>query len=406
MVTSATPVRVRLQVDHVFRRTPSLIAAYAVGMAVLLVVTGVVAMLSVDPLTALGRQSATDAANASADARSIYGQLAAVDTAVNKMLFTPATGDTAAADDAYDAANRKLADAIDVAVRHARSSSRIGTIATELQVYQSAVGRARALHRGGTPDVLAAAYAHEASDYLHGTLLVSAQRMWQDESQRVSQARSRGRWWMVGVVGLPLLDLALLILLQRWLARRTHRRLNAGLVVATALVLVVCGLFLVAASTWSTASGRLQATEKAFRAEDATQAQVGRVVAAQAEVYLAMGVGVDTANHEQAFEGLAGCTHPDALYRNLCAHQREAWQTLIALGQSYTTVDGGVVNDDFDSALGTLDDQLRDEDTATADALAAMPAAPPAVGAAAALLALLAALGVVVGLWTRWADYS
>src|SRR5437868_954565 len=93
--TITVPVPVRRQVDHAFRRTPSLIAMSAAGTGILLVVTAVVAMLSADPLSALGRQSATEASNASADARLIYSQLAAVDTAANTMLLTPATGDAA-----------------------------------------------------------------------------------------------------------------------------------------------------------------------------------------------------------------------------------------------------------------------------------------------------------------------
>ncbi|GAA5194433.1 protein kinase G-activating protein GlnX [Rugosimonospora acidiphila] len=393
-------------------RSPTLITVFGAGIGILAVLTAFVAMLSIDPSEALGRQSAVDATEASADARLIYSRLADVDSDANAMFLVPASAPASATlRDSYQDAIAAVANAINQSVRHERGSDRIGTISTEFQVYQSVIAKALRLNSDATRDVLAAAYAHEASDYLRGTLLASAQRMWQDESRRVDQARSRGRWWLAVSVAMPLVDLAALIVLQRWLWRRTHRRLNPGLLAATTLVLAVLVLYLTVASHWSTASGRLQATETAVRAENATQIQVGDLVAARAEVYLAMGAGVDTTVHEANFERYAHCDRPSGAYRTLCQDQRGAWDqqqngnAAQRSGAIARVLPGGLVDQDFTAVSRSLQRTIDAQDVVTRSALSRMPGAPPAVGGPASLLAVLAAAGAVLGLWIRLTDY-
>jgi hypothetical protein len=101
-----------------------------------------------------------------------------------------------------------------------------------LPVYADEVGTARADNRLGYP--LGAAYLREASTLLRGTLLTAASDIYTKESGLLTSASAQA-------TGLPLIVIAVVIGLglgyllyrsSRWLTRRTHRRVNYGLLVA------------------------------------------------------------------------------------------------------------------------------------------------------------------------------
>jgi hypothetical protein len=101
-----------------------------------------------------------------------------------------------------------------------------------LPVYADEVGTARADNRIGYP--LGAAYLREASNFLQDTLLPAASDIYTKENAQLTSASAQA-------TGLPLLVVTLVfglgagVLLyrsSRWLTRRTHRRINYGLLVA------------------------------------------------------------------------------------------------------------------------------------------------------------------------------
>jgi hypothetical protein len=101
-----------------------------------------------------------------------------------------------------------------------------------LPVYADEVGTARADNRIGYP--LGAAYLREASTLLRGTLLPAASDIYTKENGLLTSASAQA-------TGLPLLVVTVVVGLGlgyllyrswRWLTRRTHRRVNYGLLVA------------------------------------------------------------------------------------------------------------------------------------------------------------------------------
>lgn len=114
------------------------------------------------------------------------------------------------------------------------ASRDLGTLAAELPVYAGEIETARADNRLGLP--LGAAYLREASTLMRGTLLPAARDMYDTENASLSATSAQA-------TGLPLVAVTVVAGLgigyvlyraSRWLARRTRRVLNHGLLLAGA----------------------------------------------------------------------------------------------------------------------------------------------------------------------------
>ena len=114
----------------------------------------------------------------------------------------------------------------------------LATLSAQLPIYAGEVETARADNRLGLP--LGAAYLREASGLMRGTLLPAARNISSLASAQLSAASGRA-------TGLPLAAILLLIAVlagyalfraQRWLFRTTHRRLNPGLLLASAAAMI------------------------------------------------------------------------------------------------------------------------------------------------------------------------
>jgi hypothetical protein len=117
---------------------------------------------------------------------------------------------------------------------HSAAARDLAALSAQLPVYAGQVETARADNRLGLP--LGAAYLREASGLMRGTLLPAARNVSAQASAQLSAASGQA-------TGLPLAAILLVIAgvvgyalfrAQRWLFRRTHRRLNPGLVLASA----------------------------------------------------------------------------------------------------------------------------------------------------------------------------
>jgi hypothetical protein len=106
------------------------------------------------------------------------------------------------------------------------------TLSQSLPVYTGEIETARADSRLGYP--LGAAYLREASNLMDATLLPAAQRLYTADNTRLTATSAQA-------TGLPLVLVTIVIGLaiglalyrtSRWLARRTNRVLNAGLLAA------------------------------------------------------------------------------------------------------------------------------------------------------------------------------
>ena len=149
-------------------------------------------------------------------------------------------------------------------------------IAANLPVYTGLVETARTLNRQDLP--LGAAYLREASALMRDALLPAAQDLYLAVSAQLATARDDASAVPWLALPLALLSLIGLVAAQVFLARRTNRVFNVGLVAATAAALVAV-LWLGVA--WFGAAGHLSASRRDGSAQVELFAQA-RIAALQA----------------------------------------------------------------------------------------------------------------------------
>ncbi|WP_434739651.1 hypothetical protein [Micromonospora sp. SH-82] len=399
--------------------TPVRIVVNGAVLVVLLVATAVVALRADTPAATLGERSASAAARTSTSARQIYVGLADADVAASAVFLLP-PGDQRSATlkagyrsrvhGVEHALNASMGAAVDDPDRLAR----LATIAARFQVYQRVVADALAITEGGgdpaARGVLAAAYAREASHYLASRLLTQAQELWDYDTRLLRQARADAGWWAVASIVTPLVALAVVVAVQWWLWRRTRRRFNAGLLVASAGIVAVLGLAVAGWWHWPSATARFPALEEAVAAQSDTQQRLGRLLAGRADVYLALGASVDPAGHRADFvdRGLCDvgpgtrfdCGTLDAVWTARQSQERDAFGRAVD-----TVLDEGPAGASFTAAATALTGDLDEGDRAVTAAVARLPDAPRPLGGTAAWLVLLTGAGVVLGLRQRLAEY-
>jgi hypothetical protein len=129
----------------------------------------------------------------------------------------------------------------------------LGRINAELAVYTGLIEIARTNNREGNP--VGSSYLSEASGLMQSTILPDAAKLYQATSERVdaeTTASTQIPAPVITVVGATVIFGAFS---HRWLARRTRRRINPGLVVG-ALAILVMVVWVGTALTISTAASR------------------------------------------------------------------------------------------------------------------------------------------------------
>jgi hypothetical protein len=217
------------------RTTPAKLRLLLAGLVVLCLVWGALAAWVVSQRAAGANNAVSSSETLSLDGQQIYRALSDADaTAAAGFLaggLEPINGTPRyRADIARAAAHLASATA---AAGHTPAARDLATLSAGLPVYTGEVQTARADNRLGLP--LGAAYLQEASGLMRGTLLPAARNISAEADAQLAAASGQA-------TGLPL---ALVLLVaavivgyvlyraQRWLLRRTHRRLNVGLVVAS-----------------------------------------------------------------------------------------------------------------------------------------------------------------------------
>jgi hypothetical protein len=229
--------------------TPGRLRLLLVGLVIVSLAWGVLAALTADQHASAAADVVAVSEPLSLDAEQIYQSLSDAD-ATAASAFLAGGLEPAAARQRYNADIRQAAISIEAASALVGSSaartplpgrtltvgSAIGddlaTLSAGLPVYADEVGTAQADNRLGLP--LGAAYLREASGSLRGTLLPAASDIFAREGGLLTSASAQA-------TGLPLIAVAVVIGLGlgyllyrswRWLTRRTHRRVNYGLLVA------------------------------------------------------------------------------------------------------------------------------------------------------------------------------
>lgn len=303
----------------------------------------------------------------------------------------------------------------------------LGRINARLAIYTGLIETARTNNRAGNP--VGSSYLSEASSMMQTQILPDAQRLYEETSARVDAETTASTQIPLPVILVVLATLLFGAFANRWLARRTRRRVNIGFVAGGMAVLVML-IWVSTALVISTSDSRsaketaaeslktittLAITAQQARADE-TLALIRRgdenvrkqsyyqridVMQEQLSDYLARDdIGVDKSD-------LAGAEQ--LLTRWRAADDRINAYIAVGNYQAATQVALGTGEDDSTPAFDKLDqalskgiehsrNQLR---TDIANARRVLSGAT--VGAA--LLSVAAALAVALGIWPRLSEY-
>lgn len=192
----------------------------------------------------------------------LYSSLSVADAAANSAFISggresPELRQRYA--DAIATASTALIVAADGGSRRGADVDDLNTIATSLPVYTGIIETARTNNRLGNP--VGSAYLGQASSLMQSTILPSAQRLYAQRSAAITEPQRTLTVPPWGVYVALMTTLAMLLGCGRYLARRTRRQFNIGLLVAVAALLVgslwllVSGLTSVAAANTAKDAG-------------------------------------------------------------------------------------------------------------------------------------------------------
>ena len=287
-------------------------------------------------LAALSGQAGAGSAGSAKPA----GAVGAVGGASQVIASQAAASPTGAASDLRGAVDRLLAD---------------------VPVYTGLVGTAQADARQDLP--VGAAYLREASALMRTDLLPNAQAVLRIESDRLASdaAAARGPVTVLVVAGIAF---AVLIPAQLFIARRTHRRFNPGLVATTVLL----GVVTVWAAAVSTAATGATHDARAHRQQaDALVATDLAVLQAHGDELLSLAArGEDVGAYEGDYQAVSA-----RLGKLLAADQGPGISDAVAGYRDWQTAHG---------ALAQATDSPQADNTANVRALAQATGAQPGTG--------------------------
>jgi hypothetical protein len=214
------------------RTTPAKLRAMLIGLLAVSFLWGVVAAWTVAEHASAADNVVTVSEPLSLDAQQIYRALSDAD-ATEAAAFLSGGLEPLALRRRYEADIAQAARHLEAATAAAGQSAaglRLATLSTELPVYAGLVETARADNRLGLP--LGAAYLREASGLMRATLLPAASDLYAAENAQLAAADDRATGLPYLAVATAVLALLVLLASQRWLARRTNRVINPGLLVA------------------------------------------------------------------------------------------------------------------------------------------------------------------------------
>jgi hypothetical protein len=241
--------------------TPGKLWLVRAGLVILCLAWGALATLMVVQHASAARDVAADDESLSLDAQQLYRSLADADVTVSTAYLYGRTGPYADRvryqhDIAVAAADLKAATATS---GNSSIEPSLNTLSAALPVYTGYVEDGQIYNSLGYP--AGGSFIEVASEEMHVTMLPAARSVYAQENAQLVRASAQATGLPVAVITL-VAGLAVCFLLfraQRWLSRRTHRTINAGLFLASAAAIAALIWLVVAV-----AGGRsdlLQATE-------------------------------------------------------------------------------------------------------------------------------------------------
>lgn len=302
----------------------------------------------------------------------------------------------------------------------------LGRINAELAVYTGLVETARTNNRSGNP--VGSSYLSEASSLMQAKILPDAQRLYEQTSTRVDEETTASTRIPAPVILVVLATLLFGLFANRWLARRTRRRVNIGFV-AGGLAVLIMVLWVGTALTISTADSRsakgsgaeslktittLAITAQQARADE-TLALIRRgdedvrkqsyyqridVMQSQLSDYLERDNAIDKTDLSAAESLLTRWRAADDRINAYIAvgNYQAATQVALGTGEDDSTPAFDELNEALNKGIEQSRTQLRN------DILNARRVLSGAT-AGAAVLSVIAAFAVALGLWPRLSEY-
>lgn len=401
------------------RASPGQIALVAIVLIAALLVVGATASKTVFDRQArletlrLHTEPLADAA------QGIYGALSVANTTA-ATAFLSGGIEPHAVRDRYDAsigqASAGLITASNgVSADDTHSLKLLTDVSNQLAVYTGIIATARANNRAGRP--IGVGYLSESSAQMQQSILPSAEQLYRTHADAVL-ASGRSAGVSPAIVAAAVVVLGLLVLAQVFLARRSRRRLNPGLVVASLLVAVLVGWLAVAGLL----SARAAAGARTHGGEPLGTAVAARILAQQARADEILGLlkrGSDTQSDEnfaQRTNQLAGLLERQpvdgaaaALISWIQAHDEirhrlsaDDYPGAVAIarddGPHYATPEFTRLDTALQDEITQLRASQRDGITQAYTALNGLPFGAAAIG-------ILAALAVAGGVGPRLSEY-
>lgn len=302
----------------------------------------------------------------------------------------------------------------------------LGRINAQLAVYTGLIETARTNNRMGNP--VGSSYLSEASALMQETILPDAQRLYEATSARVDAETTASAKIPAPVIIVVAATLGFGIFAHRWLARRTKRRVNIGLVVG-GLAIAIMIVWVGSALTISTAGSRsakntaadslrtvtnLAITAQQARADETLslirrgdedvrkRSYYQRVdqMRQQLSDYLARKNTVDKSGLAQADQLLEKWRQADERINDYITvgNYQSATEVALGTGEGDSTAAFDKLNDALSQGIQESRTQLRTDILSARRVLSGTT-----VGGA--LLSVGAAVAVALGLWPRMSEY-
>ena len=302
----------------------------------------------------------------------------------------------------------------------------LGRINAELAVYTGLIETARTNNRAGNP--VGSSYLSEASSLMQETILPDAQRLYQETSSRVDSETTASTRIPAPVILVLATTIVFGAFAHRWLARRTRRRVNIGLI-AGGMAIMVMVIWVGTALAISTAGSRSAKDSSAESLKTITNLAITAQQARADETLSLIRRGDEDVRKQSYYQRLDTMQQPLSAYldtagaldksdlsnaEQLLSRWRAADERInayISVGnyQAATQVALGTGEDDSTPAFDKLEQALSDgiqesRDQLRTDILSARRVLSGAtVGGV--VLSLGAALAVALGLWPRMSEY-
>ncbi|HEX3547037.1 MAG TPA: protein kinase G-activating protein GlnX [Mycobacterium sp.] len=302
----------------------------------------------------------------------------------------------------------------------------LGRVNAQLAVYTGLVETARTNNRAGNP--VGSSYLSEASSLMQSQMLPNAQRLYDETSSRVDAETTASTSIPGPVILVVLATLLFGAFANRWLSRRTRRRVNIGFVAGGLAVLIML-IWVGTALVISTADSRSAKGTAAESLKTVTNLAITAQQARADETLSLIRRGDESVRKQSYYQriDLMQQELSDYLSRNDAIDKTDLadaeqllkrWRAAddrisayIAVGnyQAATQVALGTGEDDstpaFDKLDAALSKGIREGRTQLRNDIVNARRVLSGATVGAAVLSVVAALAVALGLWPRLSEY-